>query len=700
MQHFFFALQRLHLAIKNYLTQPLRAGLRTITLNKSTLFAFFISCFLLATAQASTPLWTIVPTSGSNPTQTVAENRTASVQYQIQNQSPKSKRLVMLALPGIGKTAPCVLAPRGQAGSSCTLNLSISGSALPREGIHHGPTLCQANADGSPNPNQCYQPSAANGLNITRGAATGAVINVSPSSVTFAAGSNSTFTITNSASSAEPAKNVSAIIPGGSSIVVQTSTCGASLTIGASCTITLTASTTEGPTIIGVKGSNTNTSQVDVTVTPVPISTISVSPTVLVFTQNSSGTLTVFNDSTSTVPATNVAAVIPSGSNITVLSNNCNSSLAVGTSCTITLTSAAIEGPTSVDISGSNTNTVAVEATVTAAPTALLSVSPTSLMFTAGGTGTINVTNSLGSTVAANMVKSTIPGGSNITQQSNTCSPSLAIGDTCSITFTSPAIEGPTNIVVDGDNTTTENVAVTVTSAPIATISVSPSSLTFEAGDNGTLTVTNNIASPVSATGITASIPVGSNIAVLANGCTGALGAGNSCSITFTSPVSTPATSVTINGSNTNSPMATITVSPTCTPITITSTPGVSVTSSGNVTNLANLTDSNITNFATMTFPLLGASNSIRMDFPSTTYTKIGFKISNSGLLLTIPVIFTAYNGATTVYTTNLTPSNIPTEYSYTLSGGAAIDRITLSASTSGVPVVTTYGVYYFCAGQ
>ncbi|MDR3503239.1 MAG: hypothetical protein P4L79_11735 [Legionella sp.] len=61
------------------------------------------------------------------------------MQYQVQNQSQKPKRLVMLTTPGISKIAPCVLAPRDKAGSSCILNLSITGSALPREGIHHGP---------------------------------------------------------------------------------------------------------------------------------------------------------------------------------------------------------------------------------------------------------------------------------------------------------------------------------------------------------------------------------------------------------------------------------------------------------------------------------------------------------------------------------------------------------------------------------
>jgi hypothetical protein len=33
--------------------------------------------------------------------------------------------------------------------------------------MHTGPILCEANSNGTPNPNQCYRPSAADNLNIT-----------------------------------------------------------------------------------------------------------------------------------------------------------------------------------------------------------------------------------------------------------------------------------------------------------------------------------------------------------------------------------------------------------------------------------------------------------------------------------------------------------------------------------------------------
>jgi hypothetical protein len=134
-------------------------------INKIMLIMIGLMC---QTAGAATPLWTLIPAPGSNPTQTVSVNGTATVQYVVQNQSAKPKKLVLKPMQGISQSAPCKLA----SGSRCILTLIIKGSALPKSGIHGGPALCQANSDGSPNPNQCYQPSSANSLNITRRAFT------------------------------------------------------------------------------------------------------------------------------------------------------------------------------------------------------------------------------------------------------------------------------------------------------------------------------------------------------------------------------------------------------------------------------------------------------------------------------------------------------------------------------------------------
>jgi len=331
---------------------------RTIKNNSlmSRVLVGMLSCFLWTTAQAAGPLWTIVPVSGSNPTQTVPENSTATVQYTVQNQSGKPKKLVIQPMSGISQTAPCQLAPKGQAGSSCTLNLAITGSALPESGIHGGPALCQANSDGSPNPNQCYQPSRANILNITRGAFV-AMISVNPTTLLFAENSMGDVTVTNNAASPVAAENVAATIPGGSNISVQSTTCGAVLAIGASCTITFASATQEGPTTIPIAGDNTNTVNVDVTVTSQPQISITnpVQQNRVVTVSGAALSLEVTNDAGSIVNANAITvsdkAACP---NLSVDDSNC-ASVAPGASCTLELTSNTPYAPCTITVSGSNT---------------------------------------------------------------------------------------------------------------------------------------------------------------------------------------------------------------------------------------------------------------------------------------------------------------------------------------------------------
>jgi len=120
----------------------------------------------MALVHAGTPLWTFTPLTQT--TITVAANDTATVSYQITNQSRKTHTLAMKAIPGVTQIAtpgncptPFVLGYQ----QSCTLNLSINGSALSGN-VLGGPIVCQQG-----NSNQCYQPSAANSLHITKGPA-------------------------------------------------------------------------------------------------------------------------------------------------------------------------------------------------------------------------------------------------------------------------------------------------------------------------------------------------------------------------------------------------------------------------------------------------------------------------------------------------------------------------------------------------
>jgi hypothetical protein len=321
-------------------------------------FVGVLFCLLWGTIQASEPLWTIVPAPGSNPSQTIPQNATATVLYIVQNQSRKPKTLVMQSIPGITQTTPCPLLPKGQAGSSCTFNLSVTGSALPQAGIHGGPIICQANPDGSPNSNQCYRPSSANNLNITPGLSAGATITVDPSTLYFLSGNTGLVTITNSVTSLQSANNVAATIPVGSNISVQSTTCGAALAIGASCTITFTASAAEGPIAIPIAGENTNTVHVDVTVLNQLLISIT-NPVqqnrVVIVSSMTPLLLEITNDVGSTMNANAITVSDKTACpNLSVDDSDCIS-LAPGAACTLALTSNTPYAPCMITISGSNT---------------------------------------------------------------------------------------------------------------------------------------------------------------------------------------------------------------------------------------------------------------------------------------------------------------------------------------------------------
>ncbi|HHJ0486360.1 DUF1566 domain-containing protein [Legionella pneumophila] len=406
---------------------------------------------MITTACAGTPLWTFEPLMPT--TITVPANGTAMVQYRVTNQSSRPHTLAMQPIRGVTQITaglnvcgnPFVL--RGK--NSCILSLQINGSQLSSP-ITDGPVVCQQG-----NLNQCYRPSSANILRITRGPATGATITVNPSSLNFVAGNNGLVTVTNSMGSPEPAENVAATIPGGSNISVQSTTCGASLAIGASCTITFTAPAAEGPTNVGISGSNTNTATVAVTVTPVPMATISVNPTTLLFAENSTGDVTVTNNAGSPVAAENVVATIPGGSNISVQSTTCGASLAIGASCTITFASGTQEGPTTIPIAGDNTNTVNVDVTVTSQPQISITnpVQQSRVVAVSGTALSLEVTNDAGSAVNANAItvsnKAACP---NLSVDDSNCT-SVAPGASCTLELTSNSPYAPCTITVSGSNT-------------------------------------------------------------------------------------------------------------------------------------------------------------------------------------------------------------------------------------------------------
>ena len=319
--------------------------------------AFLCSALMMTTVFAGTPLWTFEPLTST--TIAVPANGTATVQYRVTNQSSKPHTLAMQPTRGITQVTtglnvcsnPFVLRSK----NSCILSLQINGSQLNGP-VTDGPVVCQQG-----NLNQCYRPSSTNILRITRGPATPvpmATISVNPTTLLFAENSTGDVTVTNNAGSPVAAENVVATIQGGSSISLQSTTCGASLAIGASCTITFASGTQEGPTTIPIAGDNTNTVNVDVTVTSQPQISIT-NPVqqnrVVTVSSMTPLSLEITNDAGSVVNANAITvsnkAACP---NLSVDDSNCTS-VAPGASCTLELTSNSPYAPCTITVSGSNT---------------------------------------------------------------------------------------------------------------------------------------------------------------------------------------------------------------------------------------------------------------------------------------------------------------------------------------------------------
>ena len=220
----------------------------------------------ITAAQAGIPVWSFTPVAGFLPATTVSSTGTATVKYTVRNNSSKAHHLVIKSQTGVSQNSPCVL---GHQGSTCTLSLIITGSALPASGFTGGPVLCQANLDGTPNPNECYQPSKADSLaiTVTQGAP---ILSASTANLALsvkATGTNAALTgnarqitITNNGDA--PATGLSISYPTWPSGTSPTTTCASTLAVNATCTITIS------PGATATSGANTMACTTGITPTP------------------------------------------------------------------------------------------------------------------------------------------------------------------------------------------------------------------------------------------------------------------------------------------------------------------------------------------------------------------------------------------------------------------------------------------------
>lgn len=223
-------------------------------------FLFFISSFfMMSNGIAGAPLWTFTPFTAT--TLSVPSNSTATVQYQVTNQSSKPHTLIMQPIQAITQTTtglgicgnPFVLQGKG----SCVLSFQIDGSQLTSP-ISDGPIVCQQG-----NPNQCYRPSAEDILHITQAPPLiDAVISLSDSPLTLTVNGSTGQLIIHNNSATVTATNVTSNFTGTAldGNVIETGNTCTNVPPSGSCTLTYTPGGTIVPeTNFSIQGSNTNT---------------------------------------------------------------------------------------------------------------------------------------------------------------------------------------------------------------------------------------------------------------------------------------------------------------------------------------------------------------------------------------------------------------------------------------------------------
>jgi hypothetical protein len=221
------------------------------------LFSMIILCWCGA-VKAGSPLWTLTPLTPT--TLAVPANSTATVQYQVTNQSTRIHTLRMQSIQGMTQLTtglsicgnPFVLAGK----ASCTLSLQVNGSSLTQP-ISDGPIVCEQGSTL-----QCYRPSSGDILHITQASPiTNATITVTGSPLTMTTNGSVGFFTVNNTSLIVAATNITSNFTGTAldGNVTETGNTCASVAPQASCTLTYTPGNTVVPqTNFTIQGSNTN----------------------------------------------------------------------------------------------------------------------------------------------------------------------------------------------------------------------------------------------------------------------------------------------------------------------------------------------------------------------------------------------------------------------------------------------------------
>jgi hypothetical protein len=512
----------------------------------------------------------------------------------------------------------------------------------------------------------------------------------SPTSLTFAdqtVGTSSTASVVSLTNTGTATLTITSITITGtnSGDYSETNTCGTSVAAGASCTIstifTPAASGTRTANISVADNASGSPQLVPVTGTGIAPQ-VSLSPSSLVFgsvavgKSSAASTLTLSNAGNATLTISSIAIT---GTNPGDFSqtNNCGSSLAAATSCTINVTLTPAASGTrqaSVSVSDNATGspqTASLSGTGTAAT---VSFSTSSVTFPSEAVGVssapsgITLFNTGNATLSISSI--TITGADpGDFSQTNTCGSSVAAGGNCTINavFTPTVAGARTASVSVNDNASgsPQTVALSGTGTTGgAAASISPTSLTFASQNvlttSGpqTITLTNSGGAALSILSIVASGDYAQT-----NNCGSSLAAGASCSVlvtfspsytgtragyvTFSDNAPSTQQAVTLTGSGTQ-PSSTVSIVPAQSSLTpgqtMQFTASISGVSSSNVTwavdsvTGGNTTVGTISSSGLYTAPAAAGSHAV-------TATSTANKTQSAS----VPVFVTSYAG-TLVY--------------------------------------------------
>lgn len=396
-------------------------------------------------------------------------------------------------------------------------------------------------------------------------------------SVDIGASATQTVTITNTTAFASTVKITNIAISGtNASDYSQTSNC-TSLSMGESCTITLTFSSTAAGTRTGlltVTTDSTSDPSLTATLTGVGLdTTATLTPTSATFGSVYAGGGT---STAQTFTVTNTSAIAIGITKVSVTGNftettTCGATLASGATCTVSVVFApqsigTLTGTLSVTNTSTANSTLTATLTGTGLPTTA-TISPTSLSF---GHVVLNSTSasqvitwSNPNSIPLSITKVSTTG--NFAVSATTCTGTIAANSSCtvSIVFTPTALGTVTGTVsIVSTSSANGTLTATLTGRGVADVEASAASLSFGNVDVGyssapqTLTVTNYTAAPIALT----SVVIGGDYAYSST-CGSSIAGLSSCTISVVfAPTATGARTgtLTINTNDTKYPILTV----------------------------------------------------------------------------------------------------------------------------------------------